>query len=251
MGQLTPDQQRELLGVYALDALDDDERAEVTELVLTDESARAELHTLQLGVAWLDHASTGAPLHVWRAIEREIAPETKVPAVEVAPAVDLGARRAARTVRTAHERPRWSRVLAVAAAALALVAVTLGVVIANTGDESSPTVAALAARADARGATDAPLLTADGDRAGRVVVAADGRAYLVWSTPPAVAAGSRTYQLWELTPEGPRSAGLLGGAAADHQFRVGSDATAVAVTLEPRGGSLAPTGSPVVTASLS
>jgi len=248
MGQLTRDQQRELLGVYALDALDDDERAEVTELVLADESARAELHTLQLGVAWLDHASTGAPLHVWRAIEREIAPE------RAAPVIDLVARRATRTQRLAHverSRPRWSRVLTIAAAALVAVAVTLGVVIAKSGDESPPTVAALAARADARVATDAPLLTADGDRAGRVVVAADGHAYLVWSTPPAAAAGSGTYQLWELTPAGPRSAGLLGADAADHQFRVGDDATAVAVTLEPHGGSPAPTGTPVVTATLS
>ena len=110
--------------------------------------------------------------------------------------------------------------------------------------------AALAARADARGATAVPLLTADGDRAGRMVVAADGHAYLVWSTPPAAAAGSRTYQLWELTPAGPRSAGLLGGDVADHEFRVGADATAVAVTLEPRGGSPEPTGTPVVTARL-
>jgi anti-sigma factor RsiW len=248
MGQLTPDQQRELLGVYALDALDDDERAEVTELVLADESARAELHTLQLGVAWLDHASTGAPLHVWRAIEQEIAPEVKAPDTTVAPVVDLVARR---TVRAERSRPRWSRVLAVAAAALALVAVTIGVLNANDDGDSSPTVAALAARADLRGATDAPLVTADGDRAGRVVVAADGHAYLVWSKAPAAAVGSRTYQLWELTPDGPRSAGLLGGDAADHAFHVGSDTTAVAVTLEPRGGSRAPTGSPVVTAALS
>jgi anti-sigma-K factor RskA len=237
MGQLTPDEARELLGVYALGALDDAERAEVEELVLADADARAELHTLQLGVAWLDHASTGAPRHVWRAIGDEIAAE-RVDAGDVAPAsvVDLARRR------------RAPRLLAVAAALLVIVVVGVGLLVASR-DDPAPSVAALAARtADRPGAQTVALRRDDGRAAARVVVA-DGRAYLVWSDRPAPIDGG-TYQLWTLTPDGPRSAGLLGPAARDHVFAVGDDVTGIAVTREPRGGSPAPTGSPVAAAMI-
>lgn len=230
MGRLTPEEARELLGVYAIGALDDDERAEVEELVLADADARAELHTLQLGVAWLDHASTGAPTQVWRAIEQEIAGDAVV--------VDLGARRHA----------RWPRVVGIAAAAAVLALGTIGVLVARD-DGGSPTVAALAAQAATRAdAQTLPVVGADGDRAGRLVVS-DGQAYLVWSSPPAVAASGSTYQLWAITADGPTSAGLLGADARDRAFPMGPEATGVAVTLEPRGGSRAPTGIPVATAT--
>ena len=238
MGQLTPDEARELLGVYALGALDDPERAEVEELVLADADARAELHTLQLGVAWLDHASTGAPRHVWRAIADEIAAE-RVDAADVAPApvVDL-----------ARRRRGAPRLLAAAAALLVIVVVGVGVLVASR-DDPAPSVAALAARtAEQPGAQTAVLRRDDGRAAARMVMD-DGRAYLVWSDRPAPIDG-RTYQLWTLTPDGPRSAGLLGSDAQDHVFAVGDDVTGVAVTLEPRGGSPAPTGSPVAAATI-
>jgi anti-sigma-K factor RskA len=231
---LTADERRSLLGVYALGALDDDERRQVEDLVLEDASARAELHTLQLGVAWLDHASTRAPMHVWREIAREIEPEVRVQPANVVPL---------------HRRRAVRRVAAVAAAIVFVVAGAVGVLIA-TGDGSSspPTVAALAAKAQQLPRTDtSALLAPDGARFGKVVVAPDRAAYLVWSDnlPKSKA---RTYQLWELTPDGPRSAGLLGGDPTDRAFHVTPRTAGVAVTLEPRGGSPAPTTTPLVVA---
>ena len=54
---LTPEELHELLGAFALGALDDDERAQVEDYVLHDADARAELHQLEHAVAWLGHAS--------------------------------------------------------------------------------------------------------------------------------------------------------------------------------------------------
>jgi anti-sigma-K factor RskA len=239
MGRLTPEEQRELLGAYALGAVDDDERVEVAELVLADTDARAELHMLQLGVAWLDHASTGAPMHVWRAIEAEIAGDVRSIGDETAPAVV-----------TLTTRRRVGRLVAVAAAVIALALGSIGV-LATRGDRTSPSVAALAAEArHAPGSDVAVLRTTDGSRAATVVVTAGGRGYVVWSAPPAAVASDRTYQLWVLTAGGPRSAGVLGAAPRDARFRAGSNATGVAVTVEPRGGSPAPTGPVVATAQL-
>ena len=241
MGRLTPEEARELLGVYAIGALDDDERAEVEELVLADPEARAELHTLQLGVAWLDHASTGAPAQVWRTIEQDIADEVATPDVPDAPdavVVDLDARRGS----------RWPRVVGIAAAVAVLALGAIGVLVARD-DGGAPTVAALASQAASRaGSQTLPVVDADGDRAGRLVVA-DGQAFLVWSNPPAVAGAASTYQLWAITAEGPKSAGLLGADARDLTFPMGPEATGMAVTLEPRGGSRTPTGIPVATAT--
>src|SRR3954463_9186767 len=66
------DDGRELLGAYALNALDADERAQVDELLLADPSARAELHELEQGAAWLGHASLRPPERAWDAIAAEV-----------------------------------------------------------------------------------------------------------------------------------------------------------------------------------
>jgi uncharacterized protein (TIGR03083 family) len=52
---------RELLGAYALDAVDDDEAAEVAELVAGDEKARRELHRLRGAAAWIGATEALAP----------------------------------------------------------------------------------------------------------------------------------------------------------------------------------------------
>ena len=44
---------RELLGAYALDAVDDDEAAAVAELVAEDDAADRELHRLRGAAAWI------------------------------------------------------------------------------------------------------------------------------------------------------------------------------------------------------
>ena len=52
---------RELVGAYALDAVDDDEAAEVAELVAGDADARRELHRLRGAAAWIGATEALAP----------------------------------------------------------------------------------------------------------------------------------------------------------------------------------------------
>jgi anti-sigma-K factor RskA len=77
-----------------------------------------------------------------------------------------------------------------------------------------------------------------------VVVLPDGTAYVRPQDLPAPGAG-RDLQLWSVTPSGPVSAGLLHGTGW-RSFTAAPGATAFAVTDEPRGGSQAPTSTPLV-----
>jgi anti-sigma-K factor RskA len=63
----------------------------------------------------------------------------------------------------------------------------------------------------------------------------------------------RTYQLWLIGPGGPRSAGIFdttNGKHAPKLFDGPGDATALAVTEEPAGGSAQPTTHPLITMAL-
>ena len=64
------------------------------------------------------------------------------------------------------------------------------------------------------------------------------------------AAADRDFQLWAITPDGPVSAAVMHDPGGVHRFRVAPGATGLAVTNEPRGGSRAPTGNPVVSGDL-
>ena len=74
-GDLDPRELRELLGAYALGALDDDERAQVEQFLLDDPEARSELHALQLGAAWLARGEAPPPAHVWSRVAAEVEAE--------------------------------------------------------------------------------------------------------------------------------------------------------------------------------
>jgi anti-sigma-K factor RskA len=76
------------------------------------------------------------------------------------------------------------------------------------------------------------------------VVVPDGRGYLVKSNLPALPS-DKTYQLWGVFDRRPISLGLLGQSPQQATFTsAGSGGpTALALTVEPAGGSVAPTGS--------
>jgi anti-sigma-K factor RskA len=250
---LTPepsaDELRELLGAYALDALDPDERAQVDALLLEDASARAELHELQHAAAWLGHASLRPPESAWTAIaaevERDLAndgtPETaEAEDAPLAPVRALPVRRAPR---------RMSRVLVAAAAALVLIVGAAGV-FAVTRDQSSPdpSAAQYAAALANPSAHEVTLTSKSGTASARAVVLPNGTGYIGDASLPALRSG-RDFQLWSITPHGPVSAGVMRDGKV-HRFKVADQASALAVTNEPAGGRAEPTGPVVVTGSL-
>ena len=234
---LTPDELHELLGAFALGALDDDERAQVEDYVLHDADARAELHQLEHAVAWLGHASPRPSEASWEAVRAEMAadlaadaagtdaPDTGTEA-SLAPVVDLAGRR--RSV------PRWQRLTAAAAAVALVLGFGIAMFSVFTGDGSSrPTTTVALAAPDGRVAVTARLHT-------------DGTGTIVRSSLPPAPAGHE-YQLWaQPDPSASmHSAGLLGTEPDGRSIRVPAHTDRIAISVEPTGGSPAPTTEPV------
>ncbi|MGZ6973947.1 MAG: anti-sigma factor [Acidimicrobiia bacterium] len=238
----TPDELRDLLGAYALNALDPDERAQVDELLLTDASARAELHELQHAAAWLGHASLRPPAGAWDAIAAE---------VDRALAEEHAAGEPAHTAPVTPLRSRHvSRWLVAAAAALVLIIGGAGV-FAIVDRQSGPSSLTTRYEAALRNpsAHEATLQSADGTYHARAVVLPNHTGYLAEASLPQLPSG-RDLQLWSITPAGPVSVGLLRGGGSVHQFRAADGTTTLAVTNEPRGGSPAPTAAPILSGPL-
>lgn len=246
------DDVRELLGAYALDALDLDERAQVDELLLIDASARAELHELQQGAAWLGHASLRPPTGAWDAISAEIvrdlgADASTLTAIEPAPTPAPTPAPVTPIRRTARPVTRW---LVAAAAVVVLAVGATGVMVVTDGSNGSESVTTRYAAAQRDPDARATILRApDGGSPVPVVVLPDRTGYLDAASLPAPRAG-RDLQLWSITPDGPVSSGVLRGDRSVHEFRVASVTRSLAVTDEPRGGSDQPTGVPLVSGDL-
>ncbi len=237
--ELIPEEVRELLGAYALDALDADERSQVEAHVLTDADARAELHALQLGASWLAQSSERPPEEAWDRIASRLDVED-LTAVETVSSnmVELSTRRS--ITRTT------ARVSAIAAAVLAVVVLVGGVRSAVVDDTNvSDTALAAAARAarTTPGATKLPLRDDDGRVAATAVVLPGGTGILTADLP--TLSDRHTYELWALSDDGSVPLGTFGPGARARVFHADGPMSGMAVTDEPVGGSAKPTG-PVV-----
>jgi hypothetical protein len=242
----TPEELRELLGAYALDALDPEERAEVDALLLTDASARAELHELQHAAAWLGHASLRPPESAWDAIAAEVSRESAEDRV----AAPLREASTPAPVHSPAAPRRLSRWLVAAAAVVVLGIGAAGVftlVDRSSGSDSVSTQYADAQRNPS--AREVSLTSADGEYTAKAVVLPDGVGYLADASMPELPSG-RDWQLWSITPDGPVSVGVLHGDAAVHRFKAAKDTNGLAVTDEPSGGSRQPTTQPVIRGDL-
>jgi hypothetical protein len=224
----------ELIAGYALDALDEADRARAKELLASSEEAREELRSLTEAAAAMATATTGP-----------------VPSGGLRDRILDAARAEPQTVVALEERgrSRLAPVLGVAAAVAACAALALGLWGASVSSDLDDARSALA-RERAAGAilaqpeSEASLTGARG----RLVVGDDGQAVLVVSDVPPVPAG-KTYQVWVIDDGNAVSGGLFaptGGTQAipvDGSVRSGS---VVAVTVEDDGGAAAPTGKPVI-----
>lgn len=147
---------------------------------------------------------------------------------------------------------RRARVAVGVAAGLVLAAVAaLG---GLTIDQHQQLTAARARDAESRAAARTAALGAAHPLTGGgklAVVSTGGRALVVTRDLPALP-GGRTYQLWFVGTNAVRSAGLADGQGGnlDRFLTVPADATTLAVTSEPAGGSKAPTTPPLGSAPL-
>jgi anti-sigma-K factor RskA len=205
------DDLHDLTAAYALDALDQRERAAYEQHLATCERCRDELGELQGVAASLAVAADGpAPPPALRG---------RI----------LDAARAERS-NVVPLRPRWAVPSAVAAAVAACAAIALG-------------VWSVSLRHDLAHARQAPTVAALSGADGVAAVSASGRATLAFARleqPPA----GRTYEAWVIVSGGaPQPAGVFDGRTIVLTRPVPKGAT-IAVTVEPAGGSAAPTSAP-------
>lgn len=244
----------ELLGAYALDAVDDDERARVEDYLAINPRAAEEVRQHREVATMLAFTGMDAPDGVWARIENEIeasAPEpgpelakvfaleapdsTKVvgapetPAAPTSPVTDLTAERASRRA------PMW---LLGAAAAVALF-VAGAVLVAGLSDDSTgnPLRDAYAAAEADRDSVRTELVAEGSDAVAVGLIDQDGHGYLDASTLPPLESGL-TYQLWGVIAENGDvvSLGILGSTPELETFTVESEVAALAVTIEQSPG---------------
>jgi anti-sigma-K factor RskA len=215
-----------LLGAYALDALDDEERAQVEAYLEANPAARDEVDEMResaasLALAPVDDAT--APPELWDRIATTIADEPR----NVVPL------RAERRSRSAV----WLG--AIAAALIAVIAIA-GVAVASNKSSNTGNLAAAfdKARGEA-GAREVALTGENGATLAHAVLLPDGRGYLQNDGMRPLPT-DKTYQLWAVTDSTPKpiviSAGALGSDPHTIAFHTAGPVNTLGVTVEQAPG---------------
>lgn len=255
----------ELLGVYALDAVDPREALLVEEHLAECPRCRAEVAAHREVAALLGNAGGEAPEGLWDRIAGELEADFH----EVPPVLGISAARLARAKGPAPVRPRSDgrgrvrrlRPVAVSlgalAAALALLVGLLSAKVGSLDNQVRSISSAIAtngvaqqsvlALADPRHRT--VELTAAVGRSGPralLVMLPGGQAYWVTDRAMRKLPADETYQLWALADGRVVSIGLLGASPKDVPVQTTPNMTKFMVTAEPLGGTTTPTSSIVV-----
>lgn len=246
------DEVRDLLGAYALDAVDDVERRAVERLLAEDPGARAEVAGMRAAAAELGASgATAPPARLRESVLAQVAvtpqqrrvPEGRTarpaaPTTAATPSPDGG--------RTARVHPLRRLTAVAAAAALVAVAVPSGIAW-QQHDRAVQAEARAAEVADLLADPGTQLLRGSATDGGDVVavLGEDSAAILARDLPDV---GDRVYQLWAMRDGVPVSAGVLdvrdgSVEALAEGYRAGDG---LALSVEPAGGSEQPTTDPVV-----
>ncbi|MEQ4565946.1 anti-sigma factor [Paenarthrobacter sp. CAP02] len=247
----------ELAEIYALDAVSDDERAMIDEYVKDAPEAPEFLERVRearetLAVSFAPEEEPPAALfgNIMDRITKDAATEPvsapAAPAV-AGPAVDdLAAARAKREERRNGGARRWI-VGAAAAAALALGGIGVGSYVSAQNDPVNQVLQA----------QDVQKQSAAVPGGGTATISASSAkdSFVVLMNGVAPAPEGKVYQLWTLpkdgsapVPQGTMDAQTLSKPAVVKGL---SSASSVAITVEPAGGSKAPTTAPVLVVALS
>lgn len=224
-----------LTGAYALDAVDDLERARFEQHLAECEDCRAEVAELRETAALLAETTAVTPPASLRASVLTGISQVR-PLAPVAPAPSLA------TTGPAVRR----RVPLLVAAALVLIA-GFGAVVWQPWSNEAPS---LTAAEQVLQADDAQEVFLDLGAAGRATVVrskAEDRAVIVTEDMVDAPAG-KVYELWLMTPDEKFvAAGLMPEGADQTVVLEGSaaGAAAVGITVEPAGGSDQPTAPPI------
>lgn len=242
----------DLLGAYALDALEPGERLAVEAHASGCQSCADEIVQHREVAGLLTPGWGRPPEGLWDKIATALVDVP--PPLDLAPVIAMKPR--VGQFAPAH-RP-WSRIglgiaAMVAAAAVAMIGI-LGVRVADDrqrinqlalgqhGDELQRS--ANAALVDPR-ARKVSLTSTDGYRTAQAVVLPDGTGYVVNNNLPALSQ-ERTYQLWAVVGTSRISVGVLGAEPGVIPFKLGTNVSALAITDETAGGVPTTAKDPVV-----
>jgi hypothetical protein len=253
----------ELLGAYALDAIDDAERAQIEQYLITSSAGRLEVDRMtdaidQVVEAQADTAGEsvgetvgepGLPAGLWDRIADQLpprlerVPELAAPFAAVDELVD----------RRSHRNGRTARIVLSVAAAVLVVALGVGVVRRTSTSSTTSVAQQLELQADRAagqsGSHTATLTGPDGAVSVRVVIDDQGRGYVLPTGLPALGS-DRTYQLWSIDGGTPISLGLLGSDPTVAVVGTGGSPSQLAITAEPASGSTGPTSNPVAVGTI-
>jgi hypothetical protein len=226
--ELSDDAIADLLAAYAVDAVDDNERAAIGEYLTRTPEARDEVDEMQAVASILAYVGGPSPKGLWERIEAVIT-DSSSPLRVVATSVGVarptpGPRRG----RSAH----W---FAVAASVVALVFAGLWFVDGTRGSTATRDTAAMARTAStARGARRVVLTESGGHALATAVVLPDGTGYLTPALP--ALSSHKTYQLWGITKTRVISLGVLGPSPGAIAFQAAPPTLSLAITTETAGG---------------
>jgi anti-sigma-K factor RskA len=258
---MTDDHPLDELAVYALDALDDDERQMVeahlarcpacTTIVEEHRSTLAALTddeppppaVWQRIAAQTGAADVPTPLAV-----RPSAPAAPPPPVppgtrrDTGPAVGAPAPPTHLRPRRADPSRRWVAISGIAAAVALVVGGVVGAAIAGRDEETANLAELAAAAMEQPGASVATLAATDDGRDAARVVTDGSTGYIVLDDLPTLPAG-QAYQLWTLDGTDPVSLGVIGdGHQQVATVGIPAGTTRFALSTEPSAGSVVPSG---------
>jgi hypothetical protein len=255
---VTPEELDALLGAYALDAVDPDERIEIEEYLAANPRARAEVDQHQEVAAMLAFSGSAAPDGIWDRISSAIGGDSAnadgddagEPAVPSPLQLVMGGPGVGSP--KSRSRAPWYALGGLAAAAAVIVFVLVGMVNHRNNEISAsraPDVKAAAQAALASPDTrKVSLVSSDGHERVEVAVSPDGTGFGVAQGLPSLPS-DRTYQLWGQFDGQVVSLGLLGQSPTAIAFPAATGLKALLITEEQAAGVVATHQTPVVQGS--
>ena len=266
---MSHDEVADLLGAYALDAVEPDEVDAIEEHLRTCPRCSDELRANREVVGVLAYAGQEAPEGMWDRVAARIhdpGSESSDRPVRLLPmAGPMAAREVGevREVRSDRRIRRMAAVMSAAAAAAVVVVALLGLDVGRLQNRTNhlsrqvasmagePTMADVTRASATPGARFVKLSSpAGGGATLDAVILPGGQGYLYGSKLSPLSS-AQTYQLWGVVGDQQISYGLLGAdPVAVMSFRVGAGVGALAVTEEVAGGVVSTAHQPIAVGSL-
>lgn len=227
----------ELLGAYALDAVDADERRRVDDYLEINPRASAEVQGHREVATMLAFTGMDAPDDLWGRISDEIGEAAPPPGPELAKVMSL------------DDHPRRRRISAVApwlmSAAAAAVVIFVAVGLADNAAAPNEPLANAVELAQADRDSRTTVLVAEGSEASaEAIIDQDGHGFVLARDLPTLPEG-QTYQLWGVVEGGDViSLGIFGPNPEIETFTVEGTVDALAITIEEYPGVISD-GNPV------